>query len=151
MDKLSEREHYCPAGLVICAEDMKVDFNFLVSLFSLATALRVECSGKGVLVFEESSEFDLESRSKLRSTVRYNFIVWSETRENFREKYVSHPFSINSFLARGKNYPLRKSVVDNYYDGVKAVGKEKISDEVSGTMSEWSGRDGSRDRKEGRR
>jgi hypothetical protein len=79
MDELSEWEHRCPASLVISAEDTKVDFGFLVNSFSLAIALRVECSGKGVLVSKESSEFDLESRSKLRSAVRDNFIVKSES------------------------------------------------------------------------
>jgi hypothetical protein len=79
MNEFSEWEHGCPASLVIGTEDTKVDFEFLVNSFSLAVALRVECGGKGVLVSEESSEFDLESRSKLGSAVRDNFIVKSES------------------------------------------------------------------------
>jgi hypothetical protein len=83
--------------------------------------------------------------------VRYNFIVKSKTRENFRKEYVCYSFSVYSFVARGENYPLQKSVVNNDHDRVEAIREREVGDEVSGTMSEWPHKNGSGNWKERRR
>jgi hypothetical protein len=63
MNKFSKREHGCPACLVVCAKDMKVDFKFLVNSFSLAIALEMKHGGKGILVSRSlpSSIWNLEA------------------------------------------------------------------------------------------
>jgi hypothetical protein len=50
MDEFGKRKHGGPSGLVIGTEDAKVNFEFLVNLFSFSITLGVEGGGKGVLI-----------------------------------------------------------------------------------------------------
>ena len=53
--KLSGREEVCPFLRVVGTEDMKIDFDLLIGLFSLSISLWVVCGGELDIVVEKSS------------------------------------------------------------------------------------------------
>ena len=47
------------------------------------------------------------------------------------EKQLSNSCGINGLLARCKNYPLRKAMVDHDHDRIKSCRRREIGDEVN--------------------
>ena len=70
---------------MICAEDAEVGFNFLVNTLRLPIGLRVVDSGEFDVVFEESSQFSGEGGGKLRASIGYQGIMYSEALEDMGE------------------------------------------------------------------
>ena len=52
------------------------------------------------------------------------------------KKQLSNSCSVNSLLARCKNYPLCKAMVDHDHDRIKARGRREVGDEVDGELFE---------------
>ena len=50
------------------------------------------------------------------------------------KKQLSNSRSVNGFLARSKNYPLSKAMVDHDHDRIKARGRGEVGDEVNGEL-----------------
>ena len=65
------------------------------------------------------------------------------------KKQLSDSCSIDGFLARCKNYPLSKAMVDHNHDRIKSRGKREVSDEVNGHLFKRESGSGL-DRHEGR-
>ena len=58
----------------------------------------------------------------------------TETFEYEIEKELGNSCSINGFLARRKNYPLRKAMVDHDHDRIKTRRGREVGDEVNGEL-----------------
>jgi len=67
----------------------------------------------------------------LRITVGDDFVVKSETKEDFVEKEGGDSFSGSSLFRRAENHPLAKTMVDHDQQRVKAIGGWKIGDKVA--------------------
>jgi hypothetical protein len=65
------------------------------------------------------------------------------------EKKSGNSFGSDGFLGRTENHPLCKPMVDHDQQGVKAGGKGKVGDEITGNLLEGTG-GGGFDRGEGR-
>ena len=52
------------------------------------------------------------------------------------KKQLSNSCSVNGLLARCKNYPLSKAMVDHDHDRVKSRGRREVGDEVDGELFE---------------
>ena len=52
------------------------------------------------------------------------------------KKQLGDSCGVNGLLARCKNYPLHKAMVDHDHDRIKAPRRRKISDEVNGELLE---------------
>ena len=52
------------------------------------------------------------------------------------KKQLSNSCSINGLLARCKNYPLSKAMVDHDHDRIKSRGRREVGDEVDGELFE---------------
>ena len=50
------------------------------------------------------------------------------------KKQLGNSHSINGFMARCKNYPLRKAMVNHDHDRIKSRGRREISNEVNGEL-----------------
>ena len=50
------------------------------------------------------------------------------------KKQLGNSCSVNGFMARCKNYPLHKAMVDHDHDGIKSCRRREISDEVNGEL-----------------
>ena len=50
------------------------------------------------------------------------------------KKQLGDSCGVNGFLARCKNYPLHKAMVDHDHDRIKALRRREISDEVNGEL-----------------
>ena len=53
------------------------------------------------------------------------------------KKQLGDSYHVNSLLARCKNYPLRKAMVDHDHDRIKPRGRREVSDEVNGELLKW--------------
>ena len=71
---------------IVGAKDPKVGFDFLVGAFGLSVSLGVVSSGKADVIMEESGEFPGKGRSELRSSIRDQGVVETETFEHMIEK-----------------------------------------------------------------
>ena len=47
------------------------------------------------------------------------------------KKQLGNPCSVNGLMARCKNYPLRKAMIDHDHDRIKPCGRREIGDEVN--------------------
>ena len=101
MLELSGSKELGPLVWIVCAEDMEVDFDFLIGSFSLSISLGVIGSRKADVVFEDSSEFSGKGRSKLWATIRDEGIMESEVFEHVIKKELGNAVRINSFRAWG--------------------------------------------------
>ena len=75
-----------PGSRVRATEDLKISFYFLVNAFSLPISLRVIGGGEDKFVTEEFPQFSGKGRGKLRSSIRDDFVVETESFENFGEE-----------------------------------------------------------------
>ena len=64
-----------PFSQVVGTKDAEISFELLIGSFSLSISLRMVGSGEANIVFEESSKFLSEGRSKLRALVRDESVV----------------------------------------------------------------------------
>ena len=55
-----ERKELGPLMGIVGTKDTKIGFDFLISPFGLSISLRMVCSGKSNIIFEDSSEFSGE-------------------------------------------------------------------------------------------
>ena len=61
------------------------------------------------------------------------------------KKQLGNSCSINGFMARCKNYPLHKAMVDHDHDRIKSHRRREVGDEVDGQLfkrEDGSGLDG---------
>ena len=58
------------------------------------------------------------------------------------KKQLGNPCSVNSLLARCKNYPLHKAMVNHDHDIIKACQWRKIGDEVNRKLLKGESGDG---------
>ena len=124
---------------MICAEDAEVGFDFLVNPFHLPIGLRVVGSGEFDVIFEESSQFSGEGRGKLRASIRYQGIMYSEAFEDMGEKKLSYFHSIDGFGARDNDHPLCKAMVDHDQNRVHPTYVRKVGDEIYGELLKGEG------------
>ena len=52
-----------------------------------------------------------------------------------------NPFCSDGFLCGAENQPLSKPMVNHGQKGVKAIGKGKVGDEITGALLEWASGD----------
>ena len=122
------------ASRFVSTEDLKVGFDLLVYLFRFSIRLRVISSGKGKIVFQEFSKLLSEGGGKLRASVRDDFVIEAEVEVYFVEEKSSNPSSSNRFFCGTKNHPLSKPMVDRNQKGIKAQGRGKVGDKVTGDL-----------------
>ena len=100
MLEFRERKELGPLMGVTGAEDTKVGFNFLVGSFGLSISLRAVCSGESDVIFEDSSKFLGERRSKLGSSVGDESVVKSKAFEYVVEEELGNTIHVDSFGTR---------------------------------------------------
>ena len=88
-------------------------------------------SGESYVVVEEVCKFFSEGRSKLRTSVRDECIVKTEAFEYEVKKQLGNSCGVNGLLARCKNYPLHKAMVDHNHDRIKPCRRREVSDEIN--------------------
>ena len=82
------------------------------------------------------------------STIRDNFIIETESFEDFGEEQGGDSSSIDGFLCRVENYPLSKPMVNHNQKSIKTARKGKVGDEVAGDLLKragaqgWNGKEG---------
>ena len=124
-------EELHPFSWIIGAEDMEIGLEFLIGSFGLSVSLRVVSSGESYVVVEEACQFLCKGRGKLRTTVRDECVMKSKAFEYKVKKQLGNSCSINGFVARCKNYPLRKAMVDHDHNRIKSRRRREIGDEVN--------------------
>ena len=70
------------------------------------------------------------------ATVRDDFVIQPEAKEDFVEKECGDSFSSDCFLSGVENDPLRKAMVDHDQQRVKARRKRKVGDQITGDLLE---------------
>ena len=128
-----------PRSRVLSTEDLKVCFNFLVYPFGFSIQLGMIGCEEGKVVLQEFSKLSGEGGRELGTTVRYDFVVEAEVEVYFVEKEGSYPFSGDVFLCGTENHPLSKPMVDHNQKRVKARGRGKVGDKVTGDLLEGTG------------
>ena len=101
MSEFGGGEERGPLMGVIGTKDSKICFNFLISSFGLSIGLRVVGGRESNVVFEDSSKFLGERRSKLRSSVRDKSIVKSKAFEHMVKKELGNTVRVDSLGTRG--------------------------------------------------
>ena len=94
--------------------------------------------GEGDVVVKETGEFSCECRSKLGSSIGDDSVVEAESGEEVSKNDLGDVCRGGSFVARGENYPLRKTMVYHDQNRIIAVGEQEISDEIHGNLLEWA-------------
>ena len=84
--ELSGGEKTSPRLGIVGAKDPKVGFDLLIGVFSLSVSLGVVSSGKVDVIMEESGEFPGKGGGELRSPIRDQGVVETETFEHVIEK-----------------------------------------------------------------
>ena len=131
MVELGRRKELHPFSRVIGAENTEIGFEFLIGSFSLSIGLRVIGSGESYVVVEETCKFLSEGRSKLWTTIRNEGVVKTEAFEYKVKKQLGNSCGVNGFVARCKNYPLCKALVDHDHYRIKSRGNREIGDEIN--------------------
>ena len=82
----------------------------------------------------------------MRAPIRDEGVVKTEAFEYEVKRQLGNSCSVNGLLARCKNYPLRKAMVDHDHDRIKPRGRREVGDKINGQLFEREG-DGGFDRK----
>ena len=91
---------------------------------------------EGDVVVEKVGEFSGECRSELGSSIGDDLVMEAESGKDVSEKDLSNVRCRGGFVARGENYPLRKTMVYHDQNGIIAVGEREVGDEVHGDLLE---------------
>ena len=86
MLELGGGEEISPTFRVVGAKDSKVGFDLLVGAFGLSVSLGMIGGGEANVVMEESSEFSGKGGGELRSSIRDQGVMETETFEYVVEK-----------------------------------------------------------------
>ena len=109
-----------PFSWVIGAKDAEISLEFLIGSFCLSVGLRMVGSGESYVIVEKASKLFCEGGGELRATVRDEGVMKTEMFEYKVKKQLGDSCSVNGLLARCKNYPLHKAMVDHDHDRIKA-------------------------------
>ena len=81
-------------------KDTEIGFDFLIGSFGLSVSLRMVCSRKSNIIFEDPGKFLSERRSELWSSVRDESIMKSKAFEHMVEKELGNTVHVNSLRTR---------------------------------------------------
>ena len=113
MDKFGRGKEFSPFPRIMGTEDPKIGFNFLIGSFGLPISLGVVSRGEVDIVFKNTGEFASEGRGKLWASVRDDGVIQAKVFEYVVEKELGNSIRVDRLATRGKNYPLRKAMVDH--------------------------------------
>ena len=134
--EFSMRDFISPGTRVASAEDLKVDFNFLVDIFCFAIRLEVISGGEGEVIVEHLSKLLHKGGGKLWTLIRGDFVIESKVEVDFVEKESSYSFCGDGFLNGAENYLIYKTIVNHDQQGVKARGNGEVGDKVARDLLE---------------
>ena len=83
---------------MITIEDVQVSFDFLIYMFHFSIGLGVISSKQEMIIVEEFSKFSSEGRSKLRATIRDDFVIEAKWRYTLWKKRKAMPSAVTVVL-----------------------------------------------------
>ena len=131
-----------PFSRIVGAEDAKIGFKFLIGPFSLSVGLRMVGSRESYVIVEEACKFLCKGRSELGATIQDEGVMKTKAFEYKVKKQLCDSYGVNGFLARCKNYPLHKAMVDHDHDRIKSCRRGEIGDEVNRELFEGKSNSG---------
>ena len=91
---------------------------------------------EGDIVIKEAGELSHKGGGELGSSIRDDSVMKAESGEDVSKEDLGDVRSGGGFVARGENYPLRKTMVDHDQNRIVAVGRREVSDKVHGDLLE---------------
>ena len=113
MDEFGRGEEFSPFPRITGTEDPKIGFNFLIGLFGLPISLGVVSRGEADIIFKNTGEFASKGRGKLWAPVGDDGVIQAKAFEYIVKKELGNSICVDRLATRGKNYPLRKAMVDH--------------------------------------
>ena len=75
------------------------------------------------------------------ASIRDYFVIKAKAKEDFVNEESGDPFRSDGFLYGAENHPLSKPMVNHIQKRVKAIGRGKVSDEITGDLLEQASGD----------
>ena len=125
-----------PFSQVVGTKDAEICLKLLIGSLGLTISLRMIGSGEANIIFEKASEFLGKGGGELWAPVRDESVMQSKPFEDKVEKQLGDSCGINSLRARGKDYPLRKAMVNHNHNRIKPRREREVGDEVNRELLE---------------